>query len=872
MKKRNDLAPPQWLLRFFRWFCHPDFAEDIEGDLWERFERKSLELGIRKANRSFAKDVILLFRPGIIRPLRIHHPLTSLYMFRNHLKIAWRNLFKNKFFSTINIGGLAAGMLIPLLIGLWMHDELSFNTQYENHERIALVMQNQTLNGQIETWFGQAMQLETALREDFGDQFKYIVTSPGTRTRILTYEDKKIKKTGSFYNPDILGMLSIKMIEGSYKSLEDPNAIFLARSTAEALFDGADPMDKGIQLGNDLAVTVKGVYEDLPENSEFERLLYIATWELYAQSENLEERVGWGNSWFNTFVQIADNADMDKVSLAIKDVKYDRIDPDHAKRTNPQMFLHPMDNWYLRGQFENGQAAGGRIEYVWLFGFIALFVLLLACINFMNLSTARSEERAKEVGIRKTLGSIRRQLVGQFFSESMLITGLAFVFALLMTILLLPTFNQLADKELSLPWSNPWFWLIGIGFSLATAIIAGSYPSFYLSAFQPVKVLKGTVRRGRFTSMPRKVLVVIQFTVSISLIIGTIFIFRQIQFAKDRPIGYNRDNLVRIPIKSDEIIPHFDALRADLLNTGFVEEMAGTDSPITSTGVTNGGFNWAGKDPNSSNDFTSLRVTFEFGDMVDWKIIEGRDFSKDFATDSTAIILNEAAVEYMGLENPIGTVMTRGDDKHPIVGVVKNLVTQSPYDPVRQTIFMVHKTWLNYINVKLKAQSGAHEALAEIETIFKKYDPANSFEYEFADDSYARKFRNEERIGKLASFFAILAIFISCLGLFGLAAYVAEQRTKEIGIRKVLGASILELCKMLSRNFIILVALSCLLAAPISYYLMNNWLQDFTYRTDLSWWVFVVVGIVALGIALVTVIFQALKAALMNPVNAIKSE
>lgn len=873
MNEKQPYHPPAFLLRFFRWYCHPDFVEDLEGDLYERFERKLSERGAKSAKWYLLRDVVSLFRPGIIRPIRINHPfINTVAMYKNHLKIAWRNLFKNKFFSAINIGGLAAGMLIPMLISLWIYDELSYNQQYPHRDRIALAMQNQNLNGKIETWFNQARQLEPELRSSYGHLFDGIVTTPGTWTHPITYKDKKIKKSGSFFGPDIIDILSIHLVKGNKESMLDPNAIFLAQSVAMALFGTEDPMDKALVLDNDLAVTVKGVYEDLPNHSEFGRLLFIVPWERYVQSANLEERTSWGNSWFNVFVQLADNVSMAEASLAIKDVKYDNIDADFAQKTQPAIFLHPMKDWYLRGEFENGKNAGGRIEYVWLFGIIAIFVLLLACINFMNLSTARSEERAKEVGIRKTLGSMRSQLIGQFFSESLLITMLAFVLSIGLAYLLLPSFNEIAGKELQLPWRHPVFWLLGLGFALLTGLIAGSYPSFYLSAFRPVKILKGTFKAGRHSSLPRKVLVVIQFTVSISLIIGTIFVFRQIQHAKDRPIGYNRDNLIRVPIKNEEVITHLETVRADLLNTGMVEEMAGTDSPITSTGVTNGGFDWAGKDPSASNDFTSLRVTYEFGDMVDWEIIAGRDFSRDFASDSTAFILNEAAVEYMGIDDPVGMVMRNGESTHKIVGVVKNLITQNPYAPVRQTIFMLHQTWLRHINIKLKADSPPHEALTQIENIFKKYDPASSFEYEFADDAYARKFGDEERVGKLASFFAVLAIFISCLGLFGLAAYVAERRKKEIGIRKVLGASILRLCQMLSTDFIKLVLISFLLATPLSYYLMNNWLQDFSYRTSLAWWVFALVGIVSIVIALTTVVFQALRAALMNPVHVIKSE
>ncbi len=871
----NRHSTPKYLLRFFRWFCHPDYAEDIEGDLHEKYERYVTQHQKRKADWLFLLMVLSLLRPELIKPFNIFHTLIPNLMLRNNLKIAWRNITKNKGFSAINIGGLALGMMVAILIGLWVYNEVSFNSQYENSERIAQFMQNQTFNGgEIETWRGQAMQLEPALRNSHADKFDYIVTSAGTDDYLLSFEDKEVTKEGGYFSADVMGMLSLEMVHGTRDALKDMNVVVLSASTAEALFGTSDPMGKLLKIGKNIEVTVSGVYKDLPKNSSFGDLTFIAPFKLLVKVADFESRVGWGNSWFRAYCQITEGATMEQVSEAIKKIKYDNIDSEYAQQNKPEIFLHPMNQWYLYNSFENGKNAGGRIEYVWLFGTIGLFVLILACINFMNLSTARSEKRAKEVGIRKTLGSMRAQIIGQFYSESLLVTLLAFVVALFLAQLFLPTFNQMAGEEMTLLWRQPLFWVVSLGFILLTGLLAGSYPSLYLSSFRPVKVLKGTFRAGKLATLPRKVLVVTQFTVSVSLIIGTLFVFKQIQHAKNRPINYNRDNIVRIPIKSkDAIIPHLAALRTDLLTVNGIEEVVATDSPITSSNVTNGGFTWEGKDPNTSNNFTTLRVTYEFGDMVDWELVAGRDFSRDFATDSSAFVINEAAVEYMGLENPIGTIMRGGEHEHRIVGVVKNMITQSPYEPVRQMLFMLHeKRFHNFINIKLNPKSNAQETLAQVETVYKKYDPENDFVYRFEDETFARKFRSEERIGKLAAFFAILAIIISCLGLFGLTTYIAEQRTKEIGIRKVLGASILNLWQLLSKEFVLLVTISCCLAVPFAYYFTNDWLANYTYRTDVSWWVFMVVAVAALAITLLTVSVQALRTSLMNPVKAIKNE
>jgi ABC-type antimicrobial peptide transport system permease subunit len=535
------------------------------------------------------------------------------------------------------------------------------------------------------------------------------------------------------------------------------------------------------------------------------------------------------------------------------------------------MFLHPKKDWHLRADFDGGVNVGGRIQYVWLFGIIGLFVLLLACINFMNLSTARSEKRAREVGVRKAIGSTRPQLIVQFFAESFLVVVIAYLLALGIVILSVPFFNQVADKQMGILWLNPIFWLCGLVFILFTSIIAGSYPAFYLSSFRPVKVLKGTFRAGRFASLPRKVLVVLQFSVSVILIIGTIVVYRQIEYAKNRPIGYNKSSLVTV--NSNGVLhSKFEMLRNELKSSNLIVDMAESTSPTTDVYNSNGGFDWEGKDPSLGVDFPNSGVTYEFGKVIGWKIKEGRDFSRDFATDSLAFILNESAVKFIGFKDPIGKTIKWNDQAFTVIGVVYDMLVESPYKPVRASMFHIDTEMQNVTIIKVNPTLPAGEAIAKIEAAFKKIDPASALSFNFVDEQFARKFGDEERIGKLASVFAILAVLISCLGLFGLASFVAEQRTKEIGIRKVLGATVYNLWTLLSTNFLMLVCIACVVATPLAWFGMSQWLSKYDYRTEINWWIFAAAIFGALLITIITVSFQAIKAALSNPVKSLRTE
>ncbi len=502
-------------------------------------------------------------------------------MFKNFFKTAWRNLGKSKMHSFINIAGLSIGMSVAILIGLWMYDELSFNKNFQNYDRIAQVIQNVTNNGEVQTWQSVPYPLAEELRKNYGSDFKHIVMAVNWGDHILTVNDKKLKETGGYFEKEMPDMFTLKMLRGN-RSLRDPASILLSESSAKAYFGNEDPLNKMLQIDDKPVVKVTGVYEDFPRNSTFANLNFISTWDFF-YSSNPDLRTmedSWRPNFTTLFVQVNDNADFNKVSAKIKDAKLKKVNPQLQKK-KPTLFLQPMSKWHLYSEFKNGVNIGGAIQYVWMFGIIGVFVLLLACINFMNLSTARSEKRAKEVGIRKTVGSLRRQLILQFFSESLLTVAFAFAVSLLIVQFTLPFFNSVADKQMSILWSNPFFWIMSVGFIFFTALIAGSYPAFYLSSFKPVKVLKGTFKAGRFAAIPRKVLVVLQFTVSVTLIIGTIIVYQQIQFAKNRPVGYTRANLITIPTSDSSIHDHFEAVKNELMKTKVVTSIAESQSPTT---------------------------------------------------------------------------------------------------------------------------------------------------------------------------------------------------------------------------------------------------------------------------------------------------
>jgi putative ABC transport system permease protein len=790
----------------------------------------------------------------------------------NYLTIAWRKLISEKGYSLLYVIGLALGLGVVLLDGLWIHDELSFNQYHKNYDHIAQVMHHDNFNGERFTMPWSPAIMGDLLRNEYGAAFEQVIMSTYPGAHVLTLDKKNLSINGAYMDKGAASMLSLEMLEGTQEGLKDPSSILLSKSTATAIFGAADPMGKTLRIDNLANVKVTGVYKDLPSNSDFKDEAFIAPWDLFTSVTGAKADPNpWLNNSYLTYVQLPDRADLAAISARIKNFKKDHVPPSLAGLKS-EVFLYPMSRWHLYSEFKDGVNTGGQIQFIWLFAFIGAFVLLQACINFINLTTARAQSRAKEIGIRKTIGSLRIQLMTQFFIESILIALLAYVLAVLLVQLFLPLFNHFTDKSLSILWTNPWFWLLGITFSTIVGIVAGIYPATYLSSFNPIKVLKGTFKAGRLAIVQRKALVVLQFTISIVLVIGTIVVFRQIQYGKDREIGYNPANVITTALTPDMYM-HFDAFKEEAKKSGAVIECAkSTNSTIVQNAVV-GGFEWEGKNPTATLAIAMSNTSTGYGQTIGWNIKEGRDFSSALATDSAAFIVNEAAVKFMNLKHPIGKTIRWNNKPYTVIGVIRDLIFESPYQAVQPYVYeMGNDLGYNFVTVKLNTAMGVQASIDKLKDIYDKYNPNFPFTYQFTDLDYDKKFINEVRIGQLASFFAILALFISCLGIFGLSAFVTQQRMKEIVIRKVLGGSSLGLFAMLSKGFNQLVALSFLIGAPIAYFFARRWLQSYEYRSGISWWIFLVAGLGLLVTTWLSTSYHAIRAASTNPVKSLRTE
>jgi putative ABC transport system permease protein len=859
--------PPRLCLRFFQWYCNPRLRDHIEGDLIEEYNDRLAGKGKWNADWKFIVDVLFLCRPTIVRSFRNHHS-SNTSMLKNYLLIGWRNLWREKGYSIINIGGLAVGISFALLIGLWIINELSYDSFHAKADNIALVKKHTAFNNQKNSQDATPYPLADELEGNYAEVNRAARMSFTVSLR-LDVKNETINGMCQFVEPDFMKIFSFPLLKGDANNpLNDPLSIVLTRSFAKALFGDENPIGKTVRLANRENLHVTAVIEDLPHNSSLD-FDFLCSYERVVSNDPFirDNKTSWANNFLMTVVELKDGHLMDAFSTKIRNLNMEK----DATLKDQVLSLHPLHKWHLYNEFENWENVGGKIEYVRLFGVVGIFILIIACINFMNLSTARSQRRSKEVGIRKTMGSKRGQLILQFLSESTLTVILSFMLALVLITLCLPYLNAIGFDRVNFHIGDNSVIITGVIISVFTGIVAGSYPAFYLSSFSPTRVLKGFSNTSKNPITFRRVLVVLQFTVSVALISSTLIVSDQIRYAKGRSIGYDPNNLISIDA-TDDLRKNFQVMKNELLATGYVEAVASASSPMTRVYNKWSDFSWEGKEPGSQIALEALMTEWDFEKAAGLKFIMGRPFSIKHASDSGGIILNESALKVIGYKDPIGKTMRTGDREVIIVGVVEDVLMLDPFSPVSPGVILFVPQAFNTIHIRVKRDANLKEAVSAIESMGKKYNAEQSVEYSFVDQDFAEKFAMEDQVAKLAGTFALLAIFISGLGLIGLSSFVAEQRVKEIGIRKILGASVTGLWAMLSKDFIVLVLISTVIASSITWFVMSDWLLRYDYRTQISPWVFIVTGVGALVITLVTVSFQAIRVALVNPVRTLRSE
>ena len=802
-------------------------------------------------------------------PMWSSEKLNRNYMFRNYLKIAWRNMLHNKVYSALNIAGLATGMAVALLIGLWISSQYAYNRFLPGYDQLYQVKLNFYHSGEIHTQSGAPVPLMEDLRKNY-PEVQYASETDWGGQHSLVIGDKKLDPFGYTVGADFLKIFPYPMVKGNINSVfSDPNSIVLTESVSKALFGDNDPINKLIRIDNKNNVKVTGVMKDIPANStlQFSYLLPYSYQE-QAYPEAKKERANWRNYSYPEYVELKPGTDAAAFENKIK-----TIITKHGATDKIEVILQPAKNWRLLTEFNNGKATNGFIQYVRMFGVIGILVLVIAGINFVNLSTARAEKRAREVGVRKSIGSSRRDLIIQFLGESLLLTFMAFAVSIVIVQLVLPAFNTITYGNISVPYTSLTFWCMMIGYVLVTGLLAGSRPAFYLSSFNPVKVLKGTIQLGKRAALPRKIMVVVQFTCSIALIISTLIIYQQIEYAKDRPKGYHAENLVMVN-SSDDLNRNFTALKSDLLQSGQVVSVTKAASGMLYFPASFSIRDFPGKKSGESLEMATTAISPGYFKTVGTRLKLGHDFAEDAGPDTLDVILNEAAVQQLRLKNPLNQLITFDYRKNPmrIIGVVENAIVGSPFYLAGSALYVYNPGWTGAIMFRLNPNTGRQQAVKKIAAIFNRYNPSFPFDYRFADEAFSATYNTEILVGTLASIFTVLAIFISCLGLFGLAAYVAEQRTKEIGIRKVMGASVSQVWVLLSKDFMLLVLISCVIASPVALYYLHNWLLKYDYRISIGPGVFILAGLAALAITIITVSFQAIKAALANPVKSLRSE
>jgi len=783
-------------------------------------------------------------------------------MIKNYIKTALRSFKRHKSSFLINVIGLSIGMACSILIFLWVFDELGHDRFHEDVDQVYQVMEHQTYSGNMFSTHSTPGILAPALKEEV-PEFEYIATYTWNMEFLFTKEEKSLKENGMYARPDLFHILSIPLIQGNRDELlSNPQSVVISRELARRYFGDENPIGESITINGEELHTITGVFRKLPENSSirFDFVLPFEDW----LKEN-EWATEWGNNGPRTIARLHAGVDVEALNAKINDFIKERNED-----SNVDLFVYPYADLHLYGQFENGVVVGGRIDYVRLFSIVAIFILLIACINFMNLSTAKATKRAKEVGIRKSIGASKGSLIGQFIGESMIITFFSLLLSILLVEMSLPVFNNLTDKAIDVTYSEPALLLTFLGTALFTGLVAGSYPAFYISSFEAVKTLKGSLKSSGGEAFARKGLVVFQFTLSVVLIICTIVVYKQIQYTQTKNLGYEKENLIYFTVEGD-ISDNWDSFRREASQVQGVTNISRSGATFLGRNSNTSGLEWPGKDQETRVLFENVSSDYGLIETLGFQLVAGRTHSRDFGADTARIVINQRAADIMGMEDPVGEIITLWDNETEIIGLVEDFNFQSLRQEIEPLFFRLapNNTWRAFVRVR---STDIQNTIAGIQDVYKKFNPAYPFDYNFMDEQYAALYRSEQRIGDLAKYFAIFAVLISCLGLFGLSAFTAEQRAKEIGVRKVLGATVQSLVMLLTKDFTKLVLFAIGIAIPASWWLMQQWLSDFAYQSGLTWWIFASAGLLAVIIAWLTVSWQSLRAAWTNPVESLKSE
>ncbi len=766
----------------------------------------------------------------------------------------------------LNIFGLAIGITCACLILLWVEDEMNFNSVFSKQDTVYYLPTNQEYEGEWRTFY-QATPgpLAQALKEEIPEIIRAARTHGSSL--LFTEGENALSRYGRYADADLVEILDLEFVEGPLKNpLASPDGIIINQKIAEDLFGkNVKAPNKVVQVNATDSYTITGVIKTLPENVSF-GFEWLVSMERFLGGDNMDWAQEYGNNFADTFVELSPEANFQKT-----DAKVRAIIPMKTGEEGGYAFLHTIKDWHLRSNFRDGKKEGGQIVFVKLMGLVAFIILLIACINFMNLSTARSEKRANEVGVRKVLGSGKKSLVSQFMAEAIITALLAGILSIVLVLLLLPQYNMLIGKQLSLVLFNSYHGIGLLSITLICGLLAGWYPAFYLSSFKPIDVLKGARRTGGSANFIRKGLVISQFAISITFIISTIIIYQQIHHVKNRDLGFSKDHLVKVSVTGD-LVKNFDVIKNDLVATGMVEHIALSNSNMLSDGNNGSGLNWQGGTDTEDILISFRYVSSDFFKTFGLDIVDGRGFSQNIPSDSTNTLVTESFAKLMGSGSAVGKKIDRWEEEYTVIGVVKDYVYGDMYGTSDPVMFFHNNQYASNLYIKTNPKSDLSETMSKMERVLKIHNPSFPFDYQFVDEAFDAKFRGEQLMGKLSRLFAFLAIMISCLGLFGLAAYTAEQRKKEIGVRKVLGSTVSGIVKLLSKDFMGLVLIALLIAGPLAWWVMKNWLEGYAYRIEINIWVFVIAGIVASFIALLTVSFQAIKAAIANPVKSLRTE